>query len=196
MGQPTPEAKKAWLERNPDKRAEVNRNWHLRNFYGITPEYFQEMLFIQNNQCGICHCDFINDNKPYIDHDHDTRWVRGLLCNNCNSAIGLFKENNRSMLNAISYLSERITPDGFEFKPIPNPKRKHTKEWKAEASARHKGNTYRQDVELWNKGKEWDEDTKSKMSASAIKRAASEEGKANLIVAGKLGAEVRWKDKK
>lgn len=42
--------------------------------------------------------------NPCIDHDHSTDFVRGLLCNNCNSAIGLLKEDMNIINNAIKYL--------------------------------------------------------------------------------------------
>jgi len=39
-----------------------------------------------------------------IDHCHSTKKVRGLLCNKCNQAIGLFGENEEKLNSAINYL--------------------------------------------------------------------------------------------
>jgi len=39
-----------------------------------------------------------------IDHDHATGQIRGLLCNNCNRAIGLLKDNPQTLRQAAAYL--------------------------------------------------------------------------------------------
>jgi len=39
-----------------------------------------------------------------VDHCHDTNKVRGLLCKNCNTAIGLLKENLETMTKALEYV--------------------------------------------------------------------------------------------
>ena len=39
-----------------------------------------------------------------VDHCHITGKIRGLLCGNCNKALGLFKDNTKSLKNAINYL--------------------------------------------------------------------------------------------
>lgn len=81
------------------------RNSNLKINYGITEEDYQEMLVEQNNSCAICG---VNQNdlryKLYVDHDHKTGEVRGLLCKHCNSAIGLFNDNKSLLLKAIDYL--------------------------------------------------------------------------------------------
>ena len=39
-----------------------------------------------------------------IDHCHITNKVRGVLCNNCNTALGLVKDNRQTLLNMLQYL--------------------------------------------------------------------------------------------
>lgn len=39
-----------------------------------------------------------------VDHDHNTGRIRGILCRNCNVAIGYFKENTGNLKSAIAYL--------------------------------------------------------------------------------------------
>jgi hypothetical protein len=72
--------------------------------YGIDESIFNDLLIKQDHKCKICN---ININKPTctIDHDHNTNEVRGLLCRNCNTALGLFNDNINSLLNAIKYLT-------------------------------------------------------------------------------------------
>lgn len=39
-----------------------------------------------------------------LDHDHSTKLFRGILCNNCNSALGYAKENTEILANLIKYI--------------------------------------------------------------------------------------------
>jgi len=72
-------------------------------------EYLGKILQ-QDNKCAICNIDieFIGNSKDYnsavIDHCHNTGKVRGILCNHCNIALGLLKDNTETLLNAIVYL--------------------------------------------------------------------------------------------
>lgn len=43
-----------------------------------------------------------------IDHDHKTGVVRGLLCWNCNVAIGKLGDNPDAVLNAYKYLKGEL----------------------------------------------------------------------------------------
>jgi hypothetical protein len=58
----------------------------------------------QNNCCKICEKVFADSVDTCVDHCHTTKKVRGLLCNHCNRAIGLFKESLQSLENAVQYL--------------------------------------------------------------------------------------------
>ena len=40
----------------------------------------------------------------HVDHDHETRAIRGLLCFRCNNAIGDFREEYELFLRAANYL--------------------------------------------------------------------------------------------
>jgi len=73
--------------------------------YGLTQIEFDKMLVDQNNRCKICSSEFISTKHTHIDHCHDTNRVRGLLCNNCNLALGQFNDNTDNMDNAIKYLN-------------------------------------------------------------------------------------------
>lgn len=88
---------KNWYDRGDGK------NWRLKYEYGITLEQYNIMLLKQEGRCGIC------NNLPgklplAVDHCHDTKKVRGLLCNECNTGIGYFKNNKLILQQAIKYL--------------------------------------------------------------------------------------------
>ena len=43
-----------------------------------------------------------------VDHDHETGKIRGLLCSNCNVAIGLLEEDISRMQSMIAYLERYV----------------------------------------------------------------------------------------
>jgi len=43
-----------------------------------------------------------------VDHDHNTGKIRGLLCNTCNRALGLLKDNKQLLINALKYLKNEF----------------------------------------------------------------------------------------
>jgi len=76
------------------------RNYHLRRRYGITAEHFDQMLAEQGGLCAICR----DAPAEHVDHDHATARIRGLLCFNCNGALGQFRDRTDLMLRAVAYL--------------------------------------------------------------------------------------------
>lgn len=74
---------------------------HIRSHYGVTPEQHQALRELQNDSCAICNKDLEHER---IDHDHDSGDVRGLLCQGCNSGLGLLGDNVEGLKRAIAYL--------------------------------------------------------------------------------------------
>jgi hypothetical protein len=66
----------------------------------MTVEQYAYLMESWDGLCGICRLAC----KPYIDHCHTTGKIRGLLCNQCNTAIGLMKENLDTLRMAVQYL--------------------------------------------------------------------------------------------
>jgi hypothetical protein len=83
--------------RTPEKR----REWNLRHKYGITVDEYNKMLEDQDGKCRICNTPL---EKPMVDHNHETGEVRGLLCGNCNSMIGMARDDINILARAILYL--------------------------------------------------------------------------------------------
>lgn len=59
---------------------------YLKKEYGITPEQFGLLMDSQDGRCWICNR-VPKKNKFNIDHDHDTHFIRGLVCVNCNTNL-------------------------------------------------------------------------------------------------------------
>lgn len=85
-----------------------NRNRHLVREYGITTDQYNQMVINQNSCCEICnrHVDDIKNHKLYVDHNHGTDKIRGLICGSCNRLIALAMEKSSILLNAINYLKK------------------------------------------------------------------------------------------
>ena len=55
----------------------------------------------EDYSCPIC---FKAGVKFYLDHDWDTKLFRGYLCNQCNVALGHFRDDVNTLNRAIDYL--------------------------------------------------------------------------------------------
>lgn len=99
--------KRYWRKR--DEVARTYRRWHLRTRYGLTEADYEALLERQGGGCAICGSPTVRDrtrNQLYVDHDHQTGRVRGLLCSPCNSGLGAFRDSRDLLLVAVSYLAE------------------------------------------------------------------------------------------
>lgn len=76
----------------------------LKKKYGLTKVEVTLLLTKQNNSCCICLRDI--STTYHIDHIHNTKIVRGLLCGPCNRAIGLLQENCEVLQSAINYIKK------------------------------------------------------------------------------------------
>ena len=69
----------------------------------MTEEQYLAKLETQGNVCAIC-----GTSDPVggwsLDHCHTTGKIRDFLCNICNLGLGYFKENEESLMNAVTYL--------------------------------------------------------------------------------------------
>ncbi len=88
---------------------EVYRKSNLKKNYGISLEDFDRMFMEQEGKCAICGTDSPGRGHPYfnVDHSHSTGEVRGLLCSNCNTGIGLLKDDYLTVQKAADYLLDR-----------------------------------------------------------------------------------------
>ena len=101
-----------WYYSNKVHVRNHRRKMDRKRWYGLEHDDYLKMLEKQNNVCAIC-CkpeSVVNpsgETKPLsVDHDHATGKVRGLLCSACNQAIGLFKDDIKTLQSAILYLEE------------------------------------------------------------------------------------------
>lgn len=98
---------------NVKKRRKANplewKSQRLKYSFGISLEDYNNILKNQDNKCAICR---ISANKCpkglYVDHCHKTGQIRGLLCNNCNTGIGMLQDSSELCDTASRYLSKVV----------------------------------------------------------------------------------------
>lgn len=86
--------------------------WQYKNYvkktYGLSLEDVQRLNEEQAYRCKICSI-HVNDltgkkKKLCVDHCHTTGKVRGLLCEVCNSMLGMARDSTITLQAAIAYL--------------------------------------------------------------------------------------------
>ncbi|MER6995932.1 endonuclease VII domain-containing protein [Streptomyces sp. NPDC000410] len=81
-------------------KAVQDREGHLKRQYGISEAERDEMISSQMGICSIC----LAVPAVHVDHCHETGRVRGVLCFNCNSAIGKLGDDPDTLRRAAAYL--------------------------------------------------------------------------------------------
>jgi hypothetical protein len=91
---------------------------YLQRTYGISADQYDSMFEAQGGVCKLCSSEgFVMKEshklKLVVDHCHKGGNVRGLLCHNCNRALGLLKDSTETLSKAIAYLEGATTiPQG------------------------------------------------------------------------------------
>jgi len=85
-----------------------NENTRLLQRYNITSEDYKVLLHKQDYCCAICgnapEEGRASSKKLSVDHCHTTGAIRGLLCQKCNTALGLFNDSAEIIKKALNYL--------------------------------------------------------------------------------------------
>lgn len=68
------------------------KNDQLRWSFGITIEDYERMFVQQNGVCAVCSSPPAAKKALAVDHCHESGLIRGLLCDPCNTALGLLRE--------------------------------------------------------------------------------------------------------
>lgn len=92
--------KKLWDAMSPEERQDFN----LRRTYGVSLQEKNEMLERQGGVCAICGTGIPGSRGWQLDHCHNKKHVRGILCHGCNTGLGLFKDSPEALRKAIEYL--------------------------------------------------------------------------------------------
>lgn len=96
------------LERiKKQKRRARARDQRIQKTYGMSAVDYRAMYDIQHGRCAACETPH---DQLAIDHCHDTQRIRGLLCNRCNVALGLIREDIKAARGLTVYIERRCIP--------------------------------------------------------------------------------------
>jgi hypothetical protein len=121
VNRPAINARRRRLRATNPRIAQAERNKGLQLRYGITSNDYDAMAARQDGLCALCGRRLIG--RLCVDHCHDTRMLRLLLCHKCNRGFGSFDHNPDLMRRGADYLEiwriihARKLAAGF--KPIP-----------------------------------------------------------------------------
>ena len=92
----------------PDIYERSKRKQMLRDRYGITTEDYDLLLQEQSGVCKVCNKTCSTGRRLSVDHDHKTGKIRGLLCRNCNVALGYLGDNPLLFERCVLYLDGKL----------------------------------------------------------------------------------------
>ena len=81
------------------------KRYKLNRHYNLSLEDYNRMYEEQNGKCYLCEKN-IAGKEIKVDHNHKTGKVRKLLCHNCNTSLGLLKEDIKLFEKCINYLRQ------------------------------------------------------------------------------------------
>ena len=94
--------RQVYVTKNPEK----TRKWAIRSTWkrkGYNPDEVECFIASHPKECEIC------KNTPTykalaVDHCHATNRLRGILCENCNTGLGMFRDTPGLLRKAAEYL--------------------------------------------------------------------------------------------
>lgn len=78
----------------------ATRNAKYQKRYGISAGEADQM---KESGCWVCG----KGENLHIDHNHQTKEIRGVLCSSCNRGLGYFQDDPQLIEKALEYLNEK-----------------------------------------------------------------------------------------
>jgi hypothetical protein len=101
-------------------RKGASHELYVLKTYGLRAGQYQALYEAQGGVCYICQRAKGLTKKLAVDHDHETGYVRGLLCGPCNRMLGHLRESFSMIDRTAYYLADppafdvigKVKPDG------------------------------------------------------------------------------------
>lgn len=88
---------KEYYENNKEKVIQRTKKYSIKSKFNLTKEEYDELC---KNGCNACS----SYEVLCVDHDHISNEVRGILCNKCNTALGLLNDDSTKILKLAEYI--------------------------------------------------------------------------------------------
>lgn len=112
----------------PRYSKESSRERHLRIYYNLTQDQYDELLRKQSGCCAVCRKPAEHfKHRLAVEHDHHTGEIRGLACGSCNRRIIGRHRSPDIFYNAAKYLEGPYTGLFVPEKYLKGVKRKRKK---------------------------------------------------------------------
>ena len=86
-----------------EEEKQAGKDYQLKHKFGLALIGYESLLDEQGHVCAIC--GNIDPSRGLaVDHNHETKKVRGLLCGSCNNGLGRFKDSAELLDKAAAYL--------------------------------------------------------------------------------------------
>lgn len=110
----------AFQKKAPRQYSKRERDsWSMKYRFGIYLDDYEKIHDAQGGLCAICRRQSDHGIRLSVDHDHSTGMIRGLLCRECNSGLGFFRDSPELLVRAIAYLGIMGQKPGVEIKIRP-----------------------------------------------------------------------------
>lgn len=92
-------------DNDPDFLKVRYRERGLKSNYNLDLSSYNSLLESQQGKCAICKKG--SDKHLFVDHCHKTGKIRGLLCQHCNTLLGMAFDDVDILLGAVAYLNKQ-----------------------------------------------------------------------------------------
>jgi len=90
--------------KQPSRTKIARKTQYIQWKFGMTIEEYNTKLEIQLNGCAICKQPCKTGKALSIDHNHNTKVNRDLLCYRCNVLVGYIEQDENLIYETIEYL--------------------------------------------------------------------------------------------
>lgn len=91
-----------WKDSAAGKAARLQHDSKYR--YGIAFEDYERLWAAQGERCAACGESEPRGGRWHVDHCHETREIRGIICLKCNVSLGMAEDNPDRLLDLLNYL--------------------------------------------------------------------------------------------
>lgn len=92
-----------WWSEHKEEFTDIRRERNLQRRYGLSVNDYGAMFKGQQGCCAICGKRQSDLGKRlHVDHNHETKAIRGLLCTGCNTVLGRLEKNWNEIMKYLS----------------------------------------------------------------------------------------------